>query len=114
MGSGISKSHELEILCEIGAIWGWIARERDIEIVFKGISTSLTREIVNNEGITESELRLAGRSKKVSKPWRLFCQLAVGKMGYPGAQVAHFLGVTTSDVKCSANSEEIAELNRYL
>ena len=114
MGSGISKSHELDILCEIGAIWGWIARERDIEIVFKGISTSLTRKTVNNEGITESELSLAGRSKKVSKPRRLFCQLAVGRMGYPGSEVGRFLGVTTSDVKYSANSEEIAELNRYL
>ena len=80
LGSGISKGHELDILCEIGAIWGWIARESDIEIVFKGIWTSLTREIVNNEGITESELSLAGRSKKVSKPRRLFCQLAVGNV----------------------------------
>ena len=75
---------------------------------------SLTRGIANNEGITESELRLAGRSKKVSKPRRLFCQLALGKMAYPGAEVARFLGVTTSAVNRSANSEEIPELNRYL
>ena len=29
---------------------------------------------------------------------RLFCQLAIGKMGYPGAQVTRVLGVTTSAV----------------
>ena len=75
---------------------------------------SLTRGIANNEGITESELRLAGRSKKVSKPRRLFCQLALGEMAYPGVEVARFLGVTTSAVNRSANSEEIPELNRYL
>jgi len=38
----------------------------------------------------------------------------VGKMGYAGAEVARFLGVTTSAVNCSANSEEIPKLNRYL
>jgi hypothetical protein len=34
----------------------------------------------------------------VSKARRLFCQLSVGKMGYPGKKVARFPGVTTSAV----------------
>jgi hypothetical protein len=52
--------------------------------------------------------------RKVSRARRLFCQLAVGKMGYPGAEVARFLGVTTSAVVRSANSEKLPEVEDYL
>ena len=45
---------------------------------------------------------------------RLFCQLSVVKMGYPGAQVARLLGVTTSAVVRAANSEELTEVENYL
>ena len=45
---------------------------------------------------------------------KLFCQLAVRKMGYPGAGVARFLGVTTSAVNKAANSEEVSSLKWYL
>jgi uncharacterized protein YijF (DUF1287 family) len=35
-------------------------------------------------------------------------------MGYPGAEVARFLGVTTSAVIRTAYSEELPELQKYL
>jgi hypothetical protein len=35
-------------------------------------------------------------------------------MGYPGAEVARFLGVTTSSVNRLAISEEAANLKKYL
>jgi uncharacterized protein YijF (DUF1287 family) len=35
-------------------------------------------------------------------------------MGYPGAEVARFLGVTTSAVIRAANSDELSELENYL
>ncbi len=54
------------------------------------------------------------RKNKVSKAWRLFCQLAVRKMGYPGAQVPRFLGVTTSAVVRVANFEDLPEIENYL
>lgn len=45
----------------------------------------------------------------------MFCQLAVGKMGgYPGAEVARYLGVTTSSVNRLAVSDEISDLENYL
>jgi len=75
---------------------------------------SLAKKIAKDEGITESDLRSASRRKKVIKVRRLFCQLTVGKMGYPGAEVARFLGVTSSAVNRSANSEESPELRRYI
>jgi hypothetical protein len=35
-------------------------------------------------------------------------------MGYPGAEVARYLGVTTSSVNRLAVSEEAADLKKYL
>ena len=45
---------------------------------------------------------------------RLFCQVAVQGMGYSGAGVARFLGVTTSSVNRLAVSQELPEVKRYL
>jgi REP element-mobilizing transposase RayT len=76
--------------------------------------TRLARQISRDEGITEAELKSGSRRRKISKARRLFCQLSVVKMGYPGAQVARLLGVTTSAVVRAANSEELPEVENYL
>jgi uncharacterized protein YijF (DUF1287 family) len=44
---------------------------------------------------------------------RLFFQIAVRKMGYPGAEVARFLGVTTSAVTRVADFEDLPEIEDY-
>jgi hypothetical protein len=44
----------------------------------------------------------------------MFCQLAIGEMGYPGAEVARFLGVTTSSVNRLAVSSETGDFKKYL
>jgi putative transposase len=75
---------------------------------------TLTERIVKGEGIEESELRSGMRKKRVVRGRRILCQLAVGKMGYPGAEVARFLGVTTSSVNRLAVSEEPPDLRKYL
>ena len=75
---------------------------------------TLVRRIAKGEGIEELELRSGVRKKRVARGRRIFCQLAVGKMGYPGAEVARFLGVTTSSVNRLAVSEEIPGLKKYL
>jgi len=82
------------------------ARVRDL--------SSLAKEITKGEGLGELDLRSGRRQRKVSKERRLFCQLAVGKMGYAGAEVARFLGVTTSAVIRAAYSEELPELLKYM
>jgi predicted transcriptional regulator len=45
---------------------------------------------------------------------RLFCQIAVSKLGYSGAEVARFFGVTTSAVVRAAKTEELEEVQKYL
>jgi len=52
--------------------------------------------------------------KDVVRAKRVSCQLAVKEIGYSGAEVARFLGDTTSAVNGSGNSEEISEVNWYL
>jgi uncharacterized protein YijF (DUF1287 family) len=74
----------------------------------------LARQIGREEGITEAELRSGSRKKEVSKARRRFCQWAVVKLGYPGAQVARFLGVTTSAVVRAATSEELPKIGSDL
>lgn len=75
---------------------------------------TLAERIVKGEGIEESELRSGMRKKRIAKGRRMFCQLAVVKMGYPGAAVARFLGVTTSSVNRLAATQEMPELKKYI
>lgn len=75
---------------------------------------NLGRAVVKGEGVDESELRSGNRKREVVRARRLFCQLAVGRMGYPGAEVARFLGVTTSSVNRLVVSEEAPNLTPYL
>ena len=75
---------------------------------------TLAKRIVEGEGIEETELRSGRRKREVVRARKLFCQLAIGKLGYPGAEVARFLGVTTSSVNRLAVSEEAGNLTKYL
>ena len=54
------------------------------------------------------------RRPAVVRARRVFCQVAVQGLGYSGAGVARFLGVTTSSVNRLAASEELPEVKRYL
>jgi predicted transcriptional regulator len=47
------------------------------------------------------------------KSRRIFCQIAVKKMGYSGADVARFLGINTSAVNRLAVSDELPEVEKY-
>jgi len=54
------------------------------------------------------------QKRKVVNAKKIFCQLAVKKMDYQGAEVACYLGVITSSVNRLAVSEEAADLKKYL
>ena len=43
----------------------------------------------------------------------MFCRVAVRKLGYTGASVARFLGMTTSSVNRMARLEELTELDAW-
>ena len=75
---------------------------------------NLAKRIMEGEGVEEKELRSGIRKREVVRARRLFCQLAIGRIGYPGAEVARFLGVTTSAVNRLAVSTEAPHLTKYL
>lgn len=75
---------------------------------------ALMKKVVAGEGLKEGDLRSGIRRRGVVKARRLFCQLAVRGMGYSGAEVARYLGVTTSAVNRLAVSEELPDLKQYL
>ena len=75
---------------------------------------TLARQLTGQEGIAEAALRSGRRTRALVRARRLFCQLAVRGMGYSGAEVARFLGVTTSAVNRLAVAEELPEVRKYL
>ena len=74
---------------------------------------TLLREVVKREGLEEEEVRGRSRRKPVVKGRKVFCQVAVRKLGYTGASVARFLGMTTSSVNRMARLEEMTELDTW-
>ena len=55
---------------------------------------------------------MGSKKRGVVKCRRLFCQIAVKKMGYSGADVARFLGVTTSAVNRLADSAKLPDIKK--
>ncbi len=76
--------------------------------------SSLADKIRDNEEIEKEELLNRSKKKEVVKCRRIFCQIAVKKMGYSGADVARFLGVTTSAVNRLAASEKMMDIDKYM
>jgi REP element-mobilizing transposase RayT len=74
---------------------------------------ALAKQICKRQQIEESELCSGLRKRRVVKARRLFCQIAVKRIGHSGAEVDRFLGVTTSAVNRLAVSEEMSDIARY-
>jgi REP-associated tyrosine transposase len=75
---------------------------------------SLAKKITAGRDVTDGELCSGNRRRDIVRARRLFCQVAVKRMGYSGAAVARFLGVTTSSVNRLAVTEELPELSRIV
>ena len=75
---------------------------------------SLALKVSKREGVDEAQLRSGSRKRQVVKSRRIFSQIAVKKMGYSGADVARFLGITTSAVNRLAASEKLPEVEGYI
>lgn len=78
--------------------------------------TALMQTVISSQekGIREDDLRSGDRRRELVKIRRLFCQLAVRGMGYSGAEVARYLGVTTSAVNRLSVFKEIPDFEKYL
>jgi REP element-mobilizing transposase RayT/transcriptional regulator with XRE-family HTH domain len=74
----------------------------------------LAQQVAARTGITAGELRSGLRPRAVVRARRLLCQAAVKQLGYTGAEVARYLGVTTSSVNRLALSPELPDLKKLM
>lgn len=74
---------------------------------------TLLARIAKGEGVEASAIRSGVRKREVVRARKLLSQIAVRRMGYSGAKVARFLGITTSAVNRLVSQEELPESGRY-
>ena len=74
---------------------------------------TLLKEVAKREGLEEEEVKGRSRREAVVRGRKVFCQVAVRKLGYTGASVARFLGMTTSSVNRMARLEEMTEVDGW-
>jgi hypothetical protein len=75
---------------------------------------TLARQVFARADVAEADVRAGSRQAAVVHARRLFCQLAVRKLGHSGAAVARFLGATTSAVNRLAASAELPECAGFI
>lgn len=74
---------------------------------------TLLREVCRREGLEEEEILGRSRRESVVRGRKIICQVAVRRLGYTGASVARFLGMTTSSVNRMAGQEEVGGLDEW-
>jgi putative transposase len=79
----------------------------------RGDLSSVAAVVCDEEGVRAELLLSGGRRGECVRARKIFCQLAVKRLGYSGAEVARYLGVTTSAVNRMANAEELERLEHY-
>jgi REP element-mobilizing transposase RayT len=75
---------------------------------------ALADKIAHGEGLEPAKIRSRDRKRHPVRARTILCQVAVKRLGYSGAAVARFLGVTTSLVNRMASADDVPGVNRYL
>jgi hypothetical protein len=76
--------------------------------------SSLAKRVCKVHEVSIGELRFGSRRQEIVETRRVFSWLAVKELGYSGAEVARYLGVTTSCVTRAASSGEEPERKNYI
>jgi REP element-mobilizing transposase RayT len=74
---------------------------------------TLLKKVAKRERLEEEEVKGRSRQESVVRGRKVFCQVAVRKLGYTGASVARFLGMTTSSVNRMARPVEMTKLDTW-
>ena len=74
----------------------------------------LAEKVCEVHGISSGELRSGSRRAEIVKARRVFSLLAVKELGYSGAAVARYLGVTNSCVTRAVSVEEVPQKEKYI
>lgn len=82
-------------------------------IVRKSDLPTLLLRVAKNEGVEAVAITSGVRRREVVRARKLLSQVALHRMGYTGAEVARFLGLTTSAVNRLAGQQELQECEEY-
>jgi REP element-mobilizing transposase RayT len=74
----------------------------------------IAKMIEKELGVSEERLRSGNRLRIIVKARKIFCQVAVKRLGYSGAMVARYLNITTSAVNRLAVLEEYPKVEKIL
>jgi len=74
---------------------------------------TLLKKVAKNEGVDAVAIASGVRKSEIVRARKLFSQVAVRRMGYTGAEVARFLGLTTSATNRLASQRELQECDEY-
>jgi putative transposase len=74
----------------------------------------LAEKVCEVHGINSGELRSGSRRAEIVEARRVFSLLAVKELGYSGAAVARYLGVTNSCVTRAVSAEEVPQKEKYI
>jgi len=74
----------------------------------------LAEKVCEVHGVSPGELRSGSRSAEIVEARRVFSLLAVKELGYSGAAVARYLGVTNSCVTRAVSAEEVPQKEKYI
>jgi len=74
----------------------------------------LAEKVCEVHGVSSGELRSGSRRAEIVEARRVFSLLAVKELGYSGAEVARYLGVTNSCVTRAVSGKEIPQKEKYI
>jgi hypothetical protein len=96
------------------------AKDAPVEVSRNKITTNgkwgFTNSKKRKEGtlVQKQKFRGGDQRRPVVRARKVFCRVAVKRMGYSGAPIARFLGVNTSPVNRYASSEGLGNLDQFL
>jgi len=112
--TGNKEASDQRILGD-GEFVGQLQEEMNLRLTTRRMDLALLAEkVCAVHGISSGELRSGSRRDEIVKARRVFSVPAVKEVGYSGAEVVRYLGVTNSCVTRSASGEEAPEKESYM
>lgn len=107
LGDGEFVEHALSEMDDLG--------KENLRVAPRGMDlVCLAKRVCEVHGVWLGELRSGSRRQEIVEARRVLSWLAVRELGYSGAEVARYLGVTNSCITRAASMGEAPEKEKYI